>query len=500
MTMKRQGKRLLTLAPALLAVVLSAQGWTAGAAEDVAHARVRRESFEVWVRVVGGLEAARSTVISSEVRGDRGKIIYLVEDGARVEKGDVLVRLDPTPFEEDVSKFKAKVRENEAIVTAYEQALELEKNQAEREVKTAGFELRVAKLNLQKLEKGDGPLEIAKLEGAMRDAQRQYQEKAGYIKDLEDLEKKGYSNPAEITQAKAKAEEALQAYNVAKRQYESYRNYILPSLLETARAQVERRKMELEQTKKAVVFKVGKALAALKRARRELENAQASLKRAEAELKKTVIRAPIPGLVVLKEMHRGGQRRKPRVGDTVWQNQPILFLPDVSSMVVKTQVREVDLHKVGRGKPALIRVDAYPDKLLTGKVESIGVLAERRREAQGGEKYFNLTVSIKDKDPRLRPGMTARVEILADRVESALVVPLHAVFEQDGRKFSYVGVGDGYEMREVALGRYNEDVVEIKRGLKEGELVSLVRPKPGEVRKTTLLTRRGGSAVVDGSR
>ncbi|MFQ5902324.1 MAG: efflux RND transporter periplasmic adaptor subunit [Candidatus Binatia bacterium] len=496
-------KSIAAKAPLVLAAILAASLWaprSAKAVDDETHTRVRRAGFEVWVRLVGELEAARSTIISSEVRGDRGKIIYLVEDGERVKKGDVLVRLDPTPFEEEVRKYKAKVRENEVIVTAFEQALEWEKNQAVREVKTAEFDLRVAKLDLQKLEKGDGPLELARHEGAMSEAKRSYEEKAGYLADLEALEKRGYSNPTEITQAKAKLEEAQQAFNVAERQYESYRNYILPSLLETAQARVERAKMELEQTKKGVVFKVGKALAALRKAKREIENSQALLEGAKSELEKTIIRAPIPGLVVLKETHRGGQRRKPRVGDTVWQNQPILFLPDVSAMVVKTRVREVDLHKVGRGKPGSVRVDAYPEARLAGRVESIGVLAERKLETRGGEKYFNLTVSIQDEDARLRPGMTARVEILADEITNALVVPVHAVFEQDGRKFCYVEAGAIYELREVALGVQNEDVVEIQDGLSEGEFVSLIRPKADQIRKTTLLSLRGSGDARDGHR
>ena len=80
----------------------------------VLSATVVKNSFSVLVETVGELDAARSTVLFSQIRGDRGKIVSVVSDGTRVKKGDVLVRLDPTFFEEEVARLTAKVREWEA--------------------------------------------------------------------------------------------------------------------------------------------------------------------------------------------------------------------------------------------------------------------------------------------------------------------------------------------------------------------------------------------------
>ncbi len=118
-------------------------------------------------------------------------------------------------------------------------------------------------------------------------------------------------------------------------------------------------------------------------------------------------------MAVLAEDIRGTTFRKPRIGDQVWQNQPLVYLPDISRMIVSTQVREVDLHKIDIGKPASVRVDAYPQLALRGTVESIGVLADAKT-GEAGLKYFRIIVSLDQSDPRLRPGMTARMVILAD--------------------------------------------------------------------------------------
>lgn len=448
---------------------------------SVLSAKVAKKSFSVSVETVGELDAARSTVLFSQIRGDRGKIVYIISDGTRVKKNDVLVRLDPTSFEEEVNRLTAKVREWEAVVSANKEMLELEKVQSDQEIKTAEFDLRAAELDLVKLEKGEGPLELYRLEGVAQEAKKDWKEKEGYYVDLQALEKRGYANATEITQAESKVSEAKKKYELAKRQHESYRDFVLPSLIEKAHAQVERAKMNLEQLKKGSGFKIGKAMAGLRQAQQSLESTTSTLKIAQAELERTVIRAPIPGIAVLPEAFRGGEKRKARVGDIVWQNQPLVYLPDVSDMVVKTQIREIDLHKVDTGKNVRIFVDAYPNLRLNGEVRSIGVLAESRTESHTSDKYFQVTISVSEKDERLRPGMTARVEIECAKVENALSIPVNAVFNNDGRSYCFVGTQNSYEKREVTIGAQSEDWAQVLAGLKEGERVALSKPPSNEI-------------------
>ena len=450
---------------------------------SVLSAKVVKKSFSVLVEAVGELDAQRSTVIFSQIRGDRGTIVFIVSDGTRVKKGDVLVRLDPTFFEEEVARLTAKVNEWKAVVSANEQMLEWEKVQAERETKTLEFDLRAARLELVKLEKGEGPLELYRLEGAAQESKKNWKDKEGYFKELKTLEKRGYANVTEMAQAQSKVSEAKKTYELAERQYESYRDYVLPSLIESARAKAERANVNFEQFKKGAGFKIGKAMAALQKAQQSLESTTASLKTAQTELERTVIRAPIPGIAVLPEAFRGGKNRKPRVGDIVWQNQPLVYLPDVSDMVVRTQIREIDLHKVGVGKRVTILVDAYPDLSLAGEVQSIGVLAESRTESHAADKYFQILVSVKEKDQRLRPGMTAQVKIECEKANNVLSVPIHAVFNEQGKRYCYVDMQAIYEKREVSIGAQSENWAQVLAGLKEGERVALSQPPSSETRK-----------------
>jgi len=457
---------------------------------SLATIRVGLSDFEVGVETVGELDSEKAVTISSELR-EESKIVFLIEDGIRVAKGDVLVRLDPALFEQAVAETRAKVDEMNALVAVQQQSLEWEKIQAEREIRSAEFDLRVALLELEKLEKGDGPLETSRLEGEMLDAKKQYEELEGYISDLEALSEKGYSNPLEIAQAKAKVEQLKESYQVAKRQFDSYVEYILPTLINTAKAKVQKSRMLIDQTKRGEGFKIGKAIAELEKSKQEYISHKSALEEAEKELEKTVILAPQSGLAVLKETYRESELRKPRLGDTVIRNQALVFLPDITEMMARVLVREVDLHKISNGKPAEIRVDAYPDLLLQGEVSYIGVLAERRQEVRGGEKYFRVHVHINGQDSRLRPGMTSRVRIIArEREENVLTVPIQAVFLEDDRAYCYLVRGDGFEKREVGIGAQNEDMVHIREGLKRGDRICLSLPPAERVRRVRNLPQR----------
>ena len=460
--------------------VFTARKRRAERGQRVQTCRVARRSFTVMVRTVGELDAARSTVVSSRVRG-QAKLVYVIEDGKRVSAGDVLVRLDATPFEEKAAELRARAREHAGMVAARQQILAWEKSQADREHRAAEFDVRVAELRLRKLEKGDGPQQLGSLESVMLQGKREYEEMSGYLDDLADLRKKGYVNDAEIHKAKSRATEAKRSYDLVKKQYDSYRLYVLPMSIEEARSDLARAKMALEQTGKSSGFKIGKAMADLRDSTQKLEAGRAALKRAEEELAQTVIRAPIPGMVVLREEFRSGQKRKPRVGDVVWQNQPLVYLPDISAMVAHAKIREIDLHKVAVGKPAVIVVDAYPDLRLPGVVERMGVLAEKRSGERGSRKYFRVVVSVKRGDRRLRPGMTSRVEIICAQVDGAVAVPVHAVFRERSRSVCYVEKGGRYEVREIVLGAQNETWAEVRKGLAVGHRAALAKPPAEQI-------------------
>ena len=110
--------------------------------DDYFLATAIKTDFDIKVHTVGVLDASRSHMVSSSIKGDKAKIIHIVGDGAKVTTDPVLARLDPTPFENEVHRFMGEVKSLEAAVEAAEQLLEWDKNQVEREIRNAEWAMR----------------------------------------------------------------------------------------------------------------------------------------------------------------------------------------------------------------------------------------------------------------------------------------------------------------------------------------------------------------------
>lgn len=433
-------------------------------------------SFHVHVNTVGELEAARSTIIASSIRGDLGKVIYLISDGVTVQPGDLLVKMDPSPFEEKLSELRSKIKDQSAHIHTLHQTLQWERNQNTLETKAAAFEVATTQLELKKTTEGDGPLELYRLYSGMKKALSKFEDLDAYSADLALMEEEGYLNHSERKQAEKKLDEERETYENAQMQYETYKDHVLPMQIKKAETAVRRAKLRQEEVKKTGNYKVEKAVANLRQAQQVKRELHGQYRTAQQELADSEIRAPAPGMVVLREEYRAGQKRKPRVGDIAVKNQPLLDLPDLGSMVIKTKVREVDLYKIAVGKPVLIEVDAYPHVFFKGTVQAIGVLALADLTRGSGEKYFELKIGLDTSDDRLRPGMTSRATILANQVQDTLTVPIHALFEIDKKTHCYVSSDHGYRLCPVTVGASNEQWVAITGGLSPGDKVCLSQP------------------------
>jgi len=440
-------------------------------------AKAEKRSFTIELNLIGILDAAQSHMISSNLEGMNGTIIYLVDDGKKVEKGELLVRLDRSAIEKEVNRFKAEVESYNAAVKAAEEVVAFEKNQVEKEIGNALYSQNVAELELKRLQEGEGPLKLSLLEEEQQKAQSDLKRYNSFYTDLLELEKQGYANPSELSSTKEKIAVFKAKLESVNKRYESYRKHVLPAAIESAKEKLHNASLTLQQTRQGGKHKIAKVKAALLQITGVLKTKQTSLDKALYKLSQTEIRAPFSGIVIHYSTFREGEKRKPREGDAVFVNQPILYLPDISKMVINSKTREVDLHKIRLGQRSKITVEAYPDRILTGELSFIGSLATADEKSGGFEKFFQLQFKVNEEDNRMRPGMTCRISIEADTINDVLSIPVQAVFTKNMETFCYVKKAGGFKSRTIVLGRRNNDFVEIVQGLEVGEIVSLVRQK-----------------------
>jgi len=242
----------------------------------------------------------------------------------------------------------------------------------------------------------------------------------------------------------------------------------------------EETKIGLEQARRALEqarkdFEVRKLINQVELAKLQLSIAQSQQNhdRVKDDYAKLTVYATRPGIVVYEKIRKGPNRReKVKVGDQVWGGQPLLTLPDLSAMQVVSQVGEMDVQQVKSGLPVLVRLDAFPGPVFHGQVTKVAPMANPEEDAPNVQ-VFELVVDIKEQDDRLRPGMSAAIEIIVDTVADALSVPLEALRELDGHTIVYRLRGRSLEPVAVKLGRRNAVAAVVDSGLEEGAILAL---------------------------
>jgi HlyD family secretion protein len=471
---RRPLRALAVLTGAAAALVLLA--WALGGARsDLASAEVREGPFRVAITEAGTLQALRSVTYASTIQSNQAKIVALAPEGKLVQKRDLLVLFDAAPFEEEIRKNQALLAQAEADLLKAREDLKLQAIQNQEELLAARLRVEKSDLEMKDVEEGKGRVKEEEAVSAVANAERELQKAETALADLRPLLAEGFITRTELERAEQQVARSREELELAKRRRDALVNFGRPLELSQARSDAQSSRETLRQLESAASYRTAQKQAGIAAARSRIQEAQARLELARQQLARCEVRAEVPGIVVYREVFFGSEQRKPQVGDQVWANQPLIILPDISRMVVETKVRETDIHKVERNQKVTVRVDAYPDLRLTGAVALVGTLAQEEKERRGA-KYFSVTVQVNESEPRLRPGMTARVEIEVEERASVLFVPIEAVFEREGRSVVYPA-GRNPRPREVVLGPSNADFVVVEKGLSPGDRVLLRDPE-----------------------
>jgi len=270
------------------------------------------------------------------------------------------------------------------------------------------------------------------------------------------LEQSKFEPPATIKQAEIDMEKAKRAFSQAKENY----------------------KIKLEQNK----AKMMEVSAALGKARREY-NAMTDFRSAFN------IKAPESGMLI----YRKGWDGKPiKEGSQISAWDPVVAtLPDLSVMLSKTYVNEVDVRKIKSGQHVDIGLDAFPEKKLTGKVISVANVGEQRPNSDA--KVFQVDIQVSGSDPLLKPSMTTSNAIIAQTLKDVIHVPLECLHSKhDSITYVYKKQGINVEKQEVMVGATNSDEAVILKGVEEGDRLYLSIPAGVNGSEISLLPELNG--------
>lgn len=200
----------------------------------------------------------------------------------------------------------------------------------------------------------------------------------------------------------------------------------------------------------------------LERARAQVAQAEADVARAQENLRRARITAPMDGAVLVLNT---------RLGQPVEAGKVVARLGRTDHLEVVAPVNEMDVPSIQVGQPVRVRTDAVRGQTFEGEV--IAVAPQGSREANVAT--FDVTISLANPDQRLRPGMTATVEILLDRLEDVLQVPLEAVVRQGDQDVVVARRPNGVtEVIPVTLGLRNDQMAEVQAGLTGDETLIIL--------------------------
>lgn len=289
---------------------------------------------------------------------------------------------------------------------------------------------------------------------------------------------------AELASTKANIEsEMKQLENAYLTQQYSFEQAKLRFELMKYEAEAKLREQELEFKKSELSLQQAKQKietqkiinqSRLSQADLRLRQAVQRLKERQDQVAALTLKAPKSGMVVLQQIWGQNGREKVKVGSTPYRGMELVRIPDLSLMLVKTKVNEIDIAAVRTGQRVVITVDAVPGPSFYGTITSIATLA--RSEEGSDLKVFDVEVTVEGTDLRLKPGMTAQCKIVTDTVNEVLYIPQEAVFAKEDTTVVFVKDGIGFDRRPVLLGSRNSDFVVIREGLEAGDVVALRDP------------------------
>jgi HlyD family secretion protein len=439
---------------------------------------VKQGDFLVSVVEGGTLQAVNEMVIRNEVEGT-SRIINIVPEGSYVKKGQLLVELDSSASQDAVSQQQISVEKAQFALIQAQQQLEIQKSVVDSEIQTAELKVEFAKSDVDKYVKGEAEQTRRNAQIEITNVLETLQIAIERLQWSEQLHKQGFETKGnldndrlKVNQTKLKLEQSetnlwmIETFDVPKKKRE------LEATLQEAKENLDR--VKLQGDRKLAQFK-----ADVESQQKTLELNQTKLARDKKQLAGTKIIAPQDGLVVYGSAEGGGHFSSESMieeGAVVRNRQELIKLPDVSEMKLKVKIHESHINQVRPDQTAFVVLDSMPDQRFQGIVKKVALLPDTQaRWGNPDLKVYATEIVITDKLPDVKPGVSAKAEIVITNLSNVLSIPIQTVTSRKGKPTVFLA-GTTPKPVPITVGMYNTKFIEVTSGIKAGDRVMLSPP------------------------
>ncbi len=441
----------------------------------------KRGDFLISVVEGGTLEAVNEVIVRSEVEGT-ARIIHIVPEGSYVKKGDLLVELDSSQAQDQVNQQNiAYEKARFALIQAKEQ-LTIQKSAVDSEVRAAELKAEFAKTDLKKYIEGESLQLKRNLEIETKNVEENLALAKERLDWSEKLHAQGFETKSNLDKDRLAVSQYILRLEQAKNALQMFETFDFPKQKRQQESNVDQADKELERVKLQGERKLAQFEADVTTQQSTTELSRKKLERDQANLNGCKIFAPQDGLVVYAiSGNRFSSESLIEGGATVRNRQELIKLPDISEMKLMIKIHESHINMIKPGLPAFVVLDSMPDQRFRGTVKKVALLPDAQsRWGNPNLKVYATEIVLTDTLPNVKPGVSARAEIVVHNLQNVLTVPLQAVTTQQGRQVVYVAGRGGPKAVSVEVGRYNTKLIEVVKGLEEGDRVLLAPPLDSE--------------------
>lgn len=440
--------------------------------ENIPTAVSRRTTLLDRVIEQGELESQSTITGICEIDSHENKIIFLAPEGKIVEKDEIVCKFDTSEVNSDITDRKSRVNESETEVESAEQELKVQIDENETSIRTANQTLEFAQLDLKKYVEGDYPVKKSEIEGQISEAQTDNDKARRDMENTRALVQRGFREYEQLRAAQQDVKTAQLRLKNANQKLDSLERFEHVKSLAEFTSKASEAEHALAIAKTTCEAKLSKAKDKLANEKSGLKIQKNRLEELEKDLLRHEMKAPQTGTLAYARSWR--EEGKIREGSVLYRNQPVFILPDMGNMQVKVGIHETLVSKVKPKQKAVIKVDAFPGTDLSGVVKSVSPLSASSRWEPSNNYHVIVTIDSFPEEFKLKPGMTAEVEIVVGQYENVVAVPVQAVTTHSNQEYVFVKNADGdFVSKKIKTGKSNISFVSVEEGLGVDETVAL---------------------------
>ena len=436
---------------------------------------VKKQDLHISVTESGTLESVNNIAVTNQLPG-QSKIIFITPEGSRVNKGDLIVKLDTVQTEENIKNLELEIIAAKSELSTATNNLLIEKSTVDSEVRAAQKAITFAKMDLEKFIELDKQQQLRNAETTITQAIDSFKIAEQKFEWSNQLADKGFETKSQVDRDELDVKSKEKSLETAKSQQKMLKLYDLPKQEAQLKSEVTESEKKHTRVIKQGESKISRSEASLASSKNKLKLNVERLEKLNSLMDKASIHAPASGLILYARGNRFSQQSIIEEGATLQENRTIINIPNSDQMKVEVLVPEFHINKVKRDQSAVVTIDSIPNKTFTAKILKVAVLPESGGWLSSGEKNYKVDVLINEALPNVKPSVSAKCDITINHLEDVISVPLQALKEEKGKLYCFIKRSGEDEKVEVTIGLMNNSFVEIKSGLSEGDEVLLTQP------------------------